>query len=198
VVASATESRPTPLGHQRSDNARTHACVRPTPPLPHAPPSRGLLRSASRHLALLDRRKRQVGQLCVSFTLVPPAASLAHPCSTAARAPGAEHAARSRASTRHHPFCPRVSGYKNPLVTYCLCPTNVYLLDARNPRCQDPLFSPFLPLLVTARPVSLPSLRVGPETPLELNAACRAVGATPRRRELARAVLMPPLSPLSW
>jgi hypothetical protein len=48
---------------------------------------------------------------------------------------------------------------------------------------------------VTALPVALPSKRLGPKTPPELGAACRAVGATPRRRELARAVLVPPLSP---
>jgi hypothetical protein len=62
-----------------------NVCVRPTPPLSHALPPRGPLRSASHHLALLDRRKRQAAQLRVSFTLTPPVTSLARPCSTAAR-----------------------------------------------------------------------------------------------------------------
>jgi hypothetical protein len=34
------------------------------------------------------------------------------------RAPGAKHAARPRASTHCHPFCPRASSYKNPLKVY--------------------------------------------------------------------------------
>jgi hypothetical protein len=48
---------------------------------------------------------------------------------------------------------------------------------------------------VIALPVALPSLRVGLGTPPELGTACRAVGATPRQRELTRAVLTSPLLP---
>jgi hypothetical protein len=91
------------LGHQCPDKTRSAAsephsrcaasslrfgvqsvCVCPMPPLPYAPPPRGLLRSASLHLTLLDKCKRQVAQLRVSFMLALPAASLACPCSTAA------------------------------------------------------------------------------------------------------------------
>jgi hypothetical protein len=42
---------------------------------------------------------------------------------------------------------------------------------------------------MTILPVALPSPRVGPGTPPELSVACRAVGATPHRRELTRVVL---------
>jgi hypothetical protein len=139
-------------------------------------------------------------QLHISFMLAPPTASLARPllhCSAHACKPGAEHTAHPRASTCRRPFCHRTSSYKNPPppVTYCPCPhRRLPLVRVGQPRLPYPVF-PFWSPPVTAFPVALPSPRVGPRTPPELSATCRAVGATPRRLELTHAILAPPLSP---
>jgi hypothetical protein len=58
-----------------------------------------------------------------------------------------------------------------------------------------PLFFPFWSPRVIALPRALPSPRVGPRTPPELSAACRAVGAAPCRWELAHAIFALPLPP---
>jgi hypothetical protein len=121
-----------------------HACMHPTPPLSCAPPPRGLLCSASCHLAHLDRCKRQAVQLRVSFTLASPAASLARPCPIAAQstlcthvqAPAIAHFALAQATIR-----------TPPPVTYCPCPHRCLPpVRAGQPRHPYPVF----PLLVAA------------------------------------------------